>query len=562
MTNATRYLSAAAYLNPTYAGTVIRELVSSHRAVAPSVGIDLGPIIRHCLRARNSRLIRDAALTILLIIGLILARLQTGLILYVTFFAGFLPSVNWARKSLVTKAFAIVGCLILLGGFALSLAAIIFSASLLGSLGSTDQGLGGVGQPASFRLITPIGIAILVAMIVTQVAYMYVTSRTLCDELGPDAHPRPPRGTQVESRIARVRAAQHGNLILYSGENPFIGTGKRTRAWSIAIELQRTTDGRQHQWGPSRSQDYVPIDPVELQQVIRDRLLKLKDETLPPNERINALIVEDHIVGLGLHRWDSPLIDPVQKVPYSQASPEAVAALIRNPQAGLRYYQRATVCDVGQSVWTGREKVIDGSDHDIAASAFIYVAVEGRMFYLEFVASVLPPVNHRWYVVDLLPKISAGKFFVKVLLDACSAIFRDLIYAPFRLFSSVVTMAGEGRSYKEEAAASEEYVYGDIGARTSVREIGAASDLQTYIQKLDAEKYTKLAERLVTDTVLDFLAAKGVDTSSYVNSAGTVINSGVVISGGMFTGPAAFGAGATAQQHNQAQPGQELRAAG
>jgi hypothetical protein len=392
-------------------------------------------------------------------------------------------------------------------------------------------------------------------MIATQLVYMYVRSRTLCDELGPDASPRRarPRSPQLESRIARAEAAQHGNLILYSGENPFIGTGERTRVWSIAIELQRRTDGRQ-QWRPSRSEDYIPIDPVELHQVIRDRLLKLKDDALPPNEQLNALVVEDHIVGLGLHRWESPLIDPALNVPYSHASPEAVAALIRHPQAGLRYYQRASVIDVGQAVWTGQEKVIDGSDQDIAASAFVYVAVEGRMFYLEFVATVLPPVHHRWYIVDLLPKISAGKFFVKVLLDAFSMIFADLIYAPFRVVSSLATMASEGRSYKEEATAAEEYVYGDIGAQINVRQLGAAKNLQIYIQELDAEKYTKLAERLVTDTVLDFLTAKGVDTSNYVNSASTVINSGVMISGGTFTGPAAFGAGATAQQHNQAQP--------
>jgi hypothetical protein len=559
MTNATRYLSAAAYLSPAYAGAVIRELVASHRAVAPSVGIDLGPIIRHCLRARSIQLTRDIIFTVLLIIGLVLARGQTILILVVALFAGFLPSVNWARKSMTGKALAAVGAFVLVAIFVVGLFVIKIANSLpavLGSLGSSNQGFPGAEPSSTPSLITPIGAAVLAAMIVTQVTYVYVRSRTLCDELGPDASPRRarPRSAQVEARIARAEAAQHGNLVLYSGENPFIGTGARTRVWSIAIELQRRTEGRQQQWGPSRSEDYVPIDPVELHQVIRDRLLELKDDALPPNERLSALVVQDHIVGLGLHRWDSPVIDPDLNVPYSHASPEAVAALIRHPQAGLRYYQRASVCDVGQAVWAGQERVIDGSDQDIASSAFVYVAVEGRMLYLEFVATVMPPVHDRWYVVDLLPRISAGKFFVKVLLDAFSAIFSDLIHAPFRTVGSLVTMAGEGRSYKEEATAAEEYVYGDIGAQVSVRQMGAAGKLQTYIQKLDAEKYTKLAERLVTDTVLDFLAAKGVDTSSYVNNASTVINSGVMISGGTFTGPAAFGAGATAQQHNQAQP--------
>ena len=42
-------------------------------------------------------------------------------------------------------------------------------------------------------------------------------------------------------------------------------------------------------------------------------------------------------------------------------------------------------------------------------------------------------------------------------------------------------------------------------------------------------KYTKLAERMITDTVLDFLADKGVDISAYAQSASAVINNSGVI---------------------------------
>jgi hypothetical protein len=47
-------------------------------------------------------------------------------------------------------------------------------------------------------------------------------------------------------------------------------------------------------------------------------------------------------------------------------------------------------------------------------------------------------------------------------------------------------------------------------------------------------KYTKLAERLINDTVLDFLAAKGVDTSAYANSAMTIMNNGGIIGSATF----------------------------
>ncbi len=91
-TNATRYLCAAAYLNPAYANQVIWELVASRRAVAPSVGMDLGPVIRHCLNARRIQLTRDVILAILLVAGLIVATVPTLIVLFIGFLLSLLPA--------------------------------------------------------------------------------------------------------------------------------------------------------------------------------------------------------------------------------------------------------------------------------------------------------------------------------------------------------------------------------------------------------------------------------------------------------------------------------------
>jgi len=131
-------------------------------------------------------------------------------------------------------------------------------------------------------------------------------------------------------------------------------------------------------------------------------------------------------------------------------------------------------------------------------------------------------------------------------------VLRDLAFAPFRMLRSLRSMLQESHLYQAEADASKEYLYGDIGARISVRELGAEKRLATYIQKLDAEKYTKFTERLVIDTVLDFLRAKGVDVSAYVSSAGTVINSNTVIEGGSFSGNIALGVVGPVQQQTRA----------
>ena len=107
-------------------------------------------------------------------------------------------------------------------------------------------------------------------------------------------------------------------------------------------------------------------------------------------------------------------------MPYSQASPEAIDALIQHPAAGLRYYLRVCVSDEGQPVWVRKREVIGTTDQEIAVSAFIYVAVEGRMFYLQFVPHLLPPIYQQYHVVGL-PKVSSGEFMVKVTLHAARA---------------------------------------------------------------------------------------------------------------------------------------------
>jgi hypothetical protein len=560
MTNATRYLCAAAYLSAEFTNRVIRELVSSHRAVAPSVGIDLAPIIRHCLRSRRMNLVRDLVLCVLLLIGLFVAAGQTIAILFVCFFVGFLPSVNWARKSLGMKIVAILFSLLAFAVLGFVVLSLLVATLIRGIENDISSGsFGGLSAASGLAGLTP-GLILAIALLATQVAYVYARNRTLCEDLAPAASPRPfvPQAPVIEARIQQVEAAQRGNLLLYSGEDPFVGTGWVSRSWSIPIELRRAADRKRGSWpsppATDRRHDYVPIDPANLHQVIRDRLLSLKDEELPRNERVEALDVRDHVIGPGWLPWDSPLIDPDLSIPYSEASPAATDALIRHPQAGLRYFQRVSVRDEGQTVWSGREKVVESMDQDISASAFVYVAVEGRMFYLEFVATIMPPIQARWHAVDLLPRLSAGGFFARVVVDALGTIFRDLIYAPVRAVRSLRATSRERRSYQEQATAAQEYLHADLGARFSVREWCADRDLASYIQVLDLNKYTKLVERLVLDTTLDFLSARGVDVSAFAGSASAVINSGVIISGSTFGGPAAVSATGDVSQTVQAQP--------
>lgn len=105
MSNATRYLCAAAYLDRKFATSVIKNLIGSHRAVAPSRGIDLIPIIRHCLRERKMRLARDAILSILLIFLIFALGSALGFVLNLLVLLSYLPVPHWDRRKLGAKKF-------------------------------------------------------------------------------------------------------------------------------------------------------------------------------------------------------------------------------------------------------------------------------------------------------------------------------------------------------------------------------------------------------------------------------------------------------------------------
>jgi hypothetical protein len=520
--NATRYLCAAAYLNHTFANRVIWHLLATRTAVAPSVSFDVGPVLRHCLRARRNILIRDVVLMVIVLAGLIIRTLPTlDFLLFALSLGGLLPNVRRRRGGLIgTLVFAlgtvagvalavVLMAFLALGGFASSLAA-------GGSLASGAAGF--IGSVFTFVLL-------LAATWAAEFVYLRTTFRTLAEDLRRGAEsPRAVYGAAKE-RIAMVEGAQWGNITLHSGWFPFIGAGLQTQVhWSIAIRLRPKDPVRQRLGEQSLDDKHVPIDkhvqidPVDLHKRIRGRLLALNDPTLPENERIAALTVSDRVVGSGLLDMGNPLFDTNLKTPYSHASREAVEALIRHPQARLRYYQQVSVSDEGPAVMSRGRKVIESVDQEVAVSAFVYAAVEGRMFYLQFVVTALPPIDDAYRVIG----VRYGTSFIGTLMYSIKRLFGSIMSAPGGIYAAFRLWRTERQTEKANMSS----IGGDFGTRISVRQMATAPWFGTYIEELDVEKYNMMISRLLLEAVQEYLDSKGVDTSAFENSAQTIVNNG------------------------------------
>ena len=537
MGDATRYLCAAAYLDDRFRRKLLRELIyHKHHAPAPSYGgFDVAPVLVHCLRARRLMLARDLSFVVLLIVALWASSI--GVVIYAAL------AVPFATLSLIPSSRLKLPARLRLSH--LGLAVIVYlGLSISVYLGGADAGGVGHGPLLWFALF-------LLAVLVMSVAHRVYVRRLLRKDLAPGA--ARPGPTVPESLtgdwIDSVAGAQYGNVTLYSGENPFIGAGDPRSAlanvWSFTIELDRPRD---------EDEAVLPVDSWELHEHIRRSMEAMATEyseapdggrkdgsaPLPPNERIAALNLAYQVVGRGecaqYERYvdpaggterivGHPLIDPELGVPYSRASAAACEAIIRHPQAALRCYQRVTVGSRQQVVREGDHVFLPAENPEIVVSAFIYVAVEGRMLYTDFIATVLPPIPKRFRVVDELPSYTPAQFLKHAFRHQWPGLVGDAILAPFRLADSLVTMAyADAFADFPEPSSRTRY---DYGARVSARELGAQRAPATYTEALDAHKYISMITQRMNGAVLDYLTSRNVDVSSYRLQMNLVANMNV-----------------------------------
>ncbi|WP_433332734.1 hypothetical protein [Spirillospora sp. CA-294931] len=582
--NATRHLAAGVYLDKRLCDRVLAEYIEDeHRAVVPSFGFDLEPVILHALRARRLRLVRDVTLALVWVAAWILLPLVTTGLLVLGINLAVLYLVPWSR--LRWRWRLLVAWLILF----VVMPVVAFVVTAFSQLSDGDSESSSFEQSSDPGLLDSLdtersglmALLVIACFTLVVIGHLAVVFRILARELGPGASGPSPRtySARVHGLLERISSAQRGNVTLYSGDNPFIGAGDAkapwAKAWSIVLELDRPASGGLL---TKENGEDVRADPVVMHQRIRARLQEMRDEWppgeterdpmrwLPPHERIAGLVTDVHIVGRGecmqrdraLDAFSGrtfrghPLIDPRGGVPYSVATREAIDAIMRHPQGGVRCYQRVMVGAQGQAIM-GRDDrpLAPAEDQDIALSAFVYLAVEGHMLYGQFVATVLPPIRREFRMVDVLPSWGVPTLLGRSLQVGWRRVLSASMLAWPRLAATGWQMGRGALAAASGGDPSRELVH-DYGARISVRELAADRDFHTFLQELDAEKYTRLIERRVNEALLDYLEDEcRIDVSAYRAQASTILNTGVIMTGGEVSGQIAVGGQGTRVQQTQ-----------
>ena len=529
LNDTTRRLCCAPYVNANFANAVIREVVEAERkAVPPSYGFDLDPVVRHCLRARRLLIVRYAIVTGLIVAGLCVNWVAT--ISWLTLCALVIGLRSSAVRELprpVRLAIVAMIAFIVLCVAGYTILTFVFG-QLVSSVGF-DNGSqfpsGGSTSEERFASLFGAGLygTVLLAPVVLAAAMflsLFLSRRhiygILTTELAPGVRAAAPRtgSHRVEWRLGLVAAMQRGNISVHDVD-PYAGAGWIEHNWSFAVALNPSADGSL----PRRTRR-IQIDGAALNRRVNDAVIGLRDGRLRDGERIPNVYVVPYVAADGNRRSDDPLIDPHTRTPRTLASAETLAAIEGCPQGGLRHYLRAVVPANGKEIRTPDGRlVLPAQDSGIGVTAFIHLAVEGGMLYTEFVATVMPQI-HPWY--HLGDNLRPERVPVRAAMHTLQAFVRDNLMGPTYLVRLGWDAVRLQSRMAQSARAADEFRYYDYGAHFSVRELAAQRPTIKFMQMLDSAKYIKLLDKAVTEAIVDFLDENGVDTTEFKNAVSNV----------------------------------------
>lgn len=536
----TRYLCAAAHLDPDYANNIIAEyLIEPTRAVPPSPGVDSVAVLREAVAARRRRKIRDGMLLSLVLLVAVASLTLAALWLIAAF---LLASADMGKRSRVAIGLVLV--------VVLGLVVTIFSSVLSVLMQSGFDSIGGSDFAAvsenGLAFVSPglvaavvLGLLVVVVLYVDEAVVEELTRRRFrsgsfqADPLhvpsGWESKVRTLGHAQYSQQFERIAYAERSraeaaglaDVIVHRGWLPFLGAGVPVGDETIALPLEPNGDDDDDQRDPE------PFTAEELQAYVAHAVGELRHSiALSPGRRFADLVVRDQVFipadRLVRDPANPPLrgvLDDLSRPPAMHLPIAAARALVGDPPEAARHY------------WCFQ---VQAWDRDLVTSSFFTAGTDQSTLYLEWTHCVLLPVKESYREIDL--PASGGP-----LLRSLRAAVTLPMDAPARL----VNLFQRFRKIRQRPG---EVVPARYGAGRSLREHAAGTECQSFFQDADALRYLQIIEQTVFRAVSRFLEERRYSVVDVLEVARANIgNRSVTIQGGTFHN-SAVGIGRVTQQ--------------
>ncbi|MGH3870591.1 MAG: hypothetical protein ACRDSR_03585 [Pseudonocardiaceae bacterium] len=532
----TRYLCAAAHLDPVFGDAAIAEfLVEPYRAIPPAPGVDAAAVLRDAVAARARRRIRDGVLLLLLVFlaFVSLPALVVWLIIALASSSVAKTSIRRGRdavSTLVAVGVIVLGIVVLPQLVGPELTA--FLPDIWGVLPAVVLGL---------LALTVIGIDELAVHHLVHTSFRPHRFRPdgghtdgwehILRTLGHPAFQGP------LARVAATGEPGHRNLdqadvVVHRGFSPFIGAGEQLHREIITLPLEPAEEDGRHGTGTRSQPRWISV--MELQRHVATAIGELRSpSSLGPGHRLEGitqheqvLMAADRLV-TNLDTQPQPAVLPaLDHAPAAHIPAADAHDLADTPPEWARYYQCFRI-----EAW----------DRDLATSCYLHIGTDQRMLFLEWTFCVLLPIRKSYREIDRFQHpvwIPLSRSLAELATLPATAIRR--LRSVFHQFTPLPQQDGE-------------VVPAKYGADKSLRELAAASDVQNYFQGVDVERYVKIVDAVVFRAVGRYLEDRGYSVVEFMKLADRTVNN-LTISGGTFLG-SAVGFGNTAQgNQNKSEP--------
>jgi hypothetical protein len=325
-----------------------------------------------------------------------------------------------------------------------------------------------------------------------------VVKRLGARSFDPQQAPEPSEPA-LARRVEELAESQNGNLTVYSGFLPFSCAGSDLGGWSFVVDLRK---------GKNQLGERATPQPLEVSELYDEVERTLHELAIPNLEIADQLFVSGADIREDRSLLPDPLARPVWNLPE-----EELERFIHASTHRIRHYKCIRVMD-----WRG----------ELVVSLFLRFSIRNGRLFCELSHFLLAPLKAELHRIDGM----GARLELRHVLEIVT---QSLFMTPGLSLRSVLRLIFMPFSHRKRAKRTrqvERDPFFDYGAACTALDRARSTQYSRYFQRLDKEMYVKVLERTVLDTITDVLDRHGVDTDELAERRSTIINQGIMMSGG------------------------------
>jgi hypothetical protein len=302
----------------------------------------------------------------------------------------------------------------------------------------------------------------------------------------------------------KIKETQDANVVIYSSYTPFIGSGDPIGHWHLTLNITRGKQGLGKPLLPP-----LPFQLLEMYEYVTRAISNLN---------IDGLSIKDKLYVHGEEiRDDQRFLAHPFACPNVQVDSSLVRAFVERSTQSIHYYKCLQVMP---------------QKGELVLSIFLKFSKKGPFLHTRVLYFLLPPLQEPYYDVDKVhSNLQVGMIWqlFKTSIVTAPRLWIFSLVEPFKALLLPLGHQIELMSMRRQIRRNRRF---DYGAASSIRQDASASLERRYFDRLDADTHLKIIERQILESMVEFLDAKNIDTKEFKKQQITILNSGLIVTGG------------------------------